>query len=135
MTTENFDGNTVFDKGITSEEFAVFFTGTSYRSDLSTDPVEISNITFSPSARTKWHYHHTAEILLITGGTDWHQEDGQPAQRIQAGDVINVKAGTKHWHGASKDNWLSHIAITVPGENTATDIFDDVSDEEYNQLA
>lgn len=134
MTSTHFDGNTVFDLGVTNKEFAVFFTGTCYRSDLTQEQMDISNITFSPSARTKWHYHHSGEILLITGGTGWHQIEGQPAQRIKAGDVINVKAGVKHWHGASKDNWLSHIALTVPQDNTQTDILDAVSDEEYNQL-
>ncbi|MBF7683517.1 cupin domain-containing protein [Acinetobacter sp. B5B] len=134
MPNHNFDGNTVFEKGTNRPEFEAFFSGKSYRSDLSTHQIDISNITFSPSSRTKWHYHHSGEILLITGGSGWHQEEGQPAKHIKEGDVINIEAGTKHWHGATKNTWLSHVAITVPAENTTTDVCEEVSDDLYNQL-
>lgn len=134
MNPSSFKGDTVFDKGIHSPEFQAFFQGKAYRSDLSKDQVEISNITFAAASRTKWHYHHSGEILLVTGGLGWYQEEGLPPRLIQEGDVINVKPKTKHWHGATKESWLSHLAITVPAENTNTNVCEDVSNEIYNAL-
>ena len=59
---------------------------------------------------------------------------GKPAIELHEGDVVVIKAGIKHWHGATKDSWFSHIAIEVPGENTSNEWLEAVSDEEYNKL-
>lgn len=59
---------------------------------------------------------------------------GKACCKIKKGDVVNIPAETKHWHGASKDSWFSHIAIEVPSENGSTDWLEEVSDEEYNKL-
>lgn len=48
--------------------------------------------------------------------------------------VITISANVKHWHGAKKDTWFSHIAVEVPGENTSTEWYEEVSDEEYDKL-
>ena len=48
--------------------------------------------------------------------------------------VITIPANVKHWHGANKDSWLSHIAVEVPGEETQNEWYEAVSDEEYNKL-
>lgn len=50
------------------------------------------------------------------------------------GMVITVPFNVKHWHGAKKDNWFSHIAIEVTGENTSTEWLEPITDEEYNKL-
>ncbi len=50
------------------------------------------------------------------------------------GDVINIPVGVKHWHGAAKDCWFSHIAVEVPGEECSNQWLEAVSDEEYNKL-
>ncbi len=135
MDKSKYDGNGVFDKGAANEKYADFFNGgTSFRNGLSTEQVIIDNVTFPPSCRTKWHKHHTGEILLITGGIGWHQIEGEDAVKIQQGDVINVKAGTTHWHGAKKDCWLTHIAITVPSDDMEMEVLHDVSDDIYNNL-
>ena len=48
--------------------------------------------------------------------------------------VITIPANVKHWHGAKKDTWFSHIAVEVPGEETQNEWCEAVTDEEYNQL-
>lgn len=51
------------------------------------------------------------------------------------GDVVYIEPGVKHWHGASKDSWFSHLSIEVPGENTSNEWLEPVNDEEYNKLS
>ncbi len=105
---------------------------------LSTEGVVIGNVTFEPGCRNNWHIHKAdkggGQILLCTGGKGWYQEWGKPAQELNAGDVVHIPAGVKHWHGAAKDSWFVHIAVEVPGENTSSEWCEPVSDEEYNNL-
>lgn len=76
--------------------------------------VGVGNVTFEPGCRNNWHIHHAGyQILLVTGGEGWYQEEGKAAQHLVPGDVIVTKDGIKHWHGATKDSWFSHVAITA----------------------
>ena len=118
--------------------FGKFFIGTSYLKMLITEGVGIGNVTFEPGCRNNWHIHHAksggGQILLVTGGEGWFQEWGKPAQALKTGDVVVIPANTKHWHGAQKDSWFSHISIEVPGEETSNEWLEPVSDEEYFKL-
>ncbi|MNF02431.1 Cupin domain protein [compost metagenome] len=88
-------------------------------------------MTFEPGCRNNWHIHRNGyQLLLVTGGEGWYQEEGQPAQLLKAGDVIVTHDGVKHWHGATKDSWFVHLAMT-PGP---TDWFEAVEDEWFNKL-
>ncbi|MNI77494.1 Cupin domain protein [compost metagenome] len=99
-----------------------------------TDPsplnTAIGNVTFAPGARNNWHAHRAGQVLLVTGGKGWYQEEGNPALLLQTGDVVNIPPNVKHWHGATKDSWLVHLAMT-PGE---TEWFEAVDDEWFNKL-
>ena len=127
----------IFEKG-EENTFGKFFVGKSYLNMLSTEGVVIGNVTFEPGCRNNWHIHKAdkggGQILLCTGGKGWYQEWGKPAQELNAGDVVHIPAGVKHWHGAAKDSWFVHIAVEVPGENTSSEWCEPVSDEEYNNL-
>lgn len=74
------------------------------------------------------------ELLMVTGGRGWYQEEGKPARELKAGDVVNIPPEVKHWHGAAKDSWFSHLAVEVPGEETSNEWCEAVSDEEYGKL-
>ena len=125
----------VFDIGDKNDAYAKYFKGQSYLKRLSKDQVSVANVSFEPKSRNNWHIHHKGgQILLITGGNGYYQEWGKPAVKLKKGDVVNIPAETKHWHGASKDSWFSHIAIEVPSENGSTEWLEEVSDEEYNKL-
>ena len=54
---------------------------------------------------------------------------------MKPGDCINIPAEVKHWHGAKKDSYFSHVAVEVPGENTSNEWLEAVSDDEYAKLA
>lgn len=70
-------------------------------------------------------------MLICTAGEGWYQEEGKPAVSLKEGSVIVIPANVKHWHGAKKDSWFSHIAIEIPGENASTEWLEPVTDEEY----
>ena len=105
---------------------------------LSTEGVVIGNVTFEPGCRNNWHIHHATrnggQILLCTAGRGWYQEWNGKARELHPGDVVIIPAGVKHWHGAAKDSWFSHLAVEVPGDNSSNEWLEPVSDAEYNQL-
>lgn len=134
VKNENVKNGVIFPAGPKNDAYAKYFVGQSYLQGLVNDPavnVGVGNVTFEPGCRNNWHIHHDGyQILLVTGGEGWYQEAGKPAQHLVPGDVVVTHDGVKHWHGATKDSWFSHIAIT-PG---TPEWLEPVSDEEYDQL-
>ena len=125
----------VFPIGAPNDAYAQYFNGTSYLQALSTEGVTIANVTFEPGCRNFWHIHRKGgQILLVTGGRGWYQQWEKPARALKPGDVVNIPAGVKHWHGAAKDSWFSHLAVAVPAEGASNEWLEQVSDEEYQQL-
>lgn len=128
----------VFPTGNTNDIFADYFTGQSYLNILSNKQIIIGNVTFEPKCRNNWHIHHAdkegGQILIVTAGEGWYQEWAKKPQKLKPGDIINIPAGVKHWHGAASNSWFQHLAIEVPGENCKTEWCEFVSDKEYNEL-
>ena len=131
----------IFGMGEPNVNFAQYFIGNSYLKPL-TNPSEtkvfIANVTFEPGCRNNWHIHKATEgggqILICVEGEGWYQEEGKEPQSLKVGDVVTIPANVKHWHGAKKDKWFSHLAIEVPGENTSNEWCEKVTDEEYDKL-
>lgn len=133
--TNNSSKSGIFPLGEPNTAYAKYFIGQSYLQPLTTEGVQSANVTFEPGCRNNWHIHHKGgQILLVTSGRGWYQEWGKEAQELKAGDVVNIPAEIKHWHGAAKDSWFAHIAIAVPAENATNEWLEEVSDEEYNKL-
>lgn len=128
----------LFGLGKPNDAFAQYFIGQSYLNPVTLEGVPIYNVTFEPKCRNNWHIHHATkgggQILLCMSGKGWYQEWGSPARVLSPGDSVVIPPEVKHWHGAAKDSWFSHIAIEVPGENTSNEWCEIVSDEEYYQL-
>ena len=141
MNKEQFDKANIFGMGQSNDAYAKYFVGNSYLNPL-VDPekssVFLANVTFEPGCRNNWHIHHAVkdggQILVCTAGSGWYQEEGKDVVDLNPGTVIVIPANVKHWHGAKKDSWFSHIAVEVPGENGSTEWCEPVSDEEYNKL-
>ncbi len=114
---EEVKNGVIFPIGEKNDAYAQYFIGQSYLQGLISDPkisVGVANVTFEPACRNNWHIHHDGfQLLLVTGGEGWYQEEGKPAQFLKPGDVIATHDGVKHWHGATKDSWFEHIAITA----------------------
>lgn len=126
--------NGIFAMGAKNDGYAQYFVGQSYLNSLISDPeinVGVGNVTFEPGCRNNWHIHHNGfQLLLVTGGEGWYQEEGQPARKLHPGDVVVTHDGVKHWHGATKDSWFSHLAITAG----TPEWLEPVTDAQYNAL-
>lgn len=140
MNEIEFEKVNVFKKGNPNNAYAKYFIGNSYLNPLvgSDSPLFLANVTFEPGCRNNWHIHHATsgggQILICTAGYGWYQEEGKEAESLQPGKVIVIPANVKHWHGAKKDSWFSHISIEVPGENTSNEWLEAVGDDVYNNL-
>ena len=103
----------IFPIGAPNDAFAKYFIGQSYLAPVSTAQVSIYNVTFEPGCRNNWHIHHAqsggGQTLICVAGRGFYQEAGKPAQELHPGDVVNIPAGVKHWHGAAPDSWFSHL--------------------------
>ncbi len=125
----------MFPQGDLNTAYAPYFIGNSYLAPLLSEGLPMSNVTFEPRCRNNWHVHHKGgQILICVGGEGWYQEWEKPARKLRPGDVVNIPAEVKHWHGATADSWFQHIAIAVPAENATTDWLEPVTDEVYNKL-
>lgn len=138
---KQFEQVNLFGLGEPNDAYAQYFSGLSFLKPLN-DPAQVgmllANVTFAPGCRNNWHIHHAekggGQMLLCIAGEGWYQEWGKPAQSLQAGDVVVIPANVKHWHGAKRDSWFSHIAVEVPGEETTNEWCEPVSDAEYEKL-
>jgi len=129
------DFKQIFPLGKKNDAYAEYFTGQSYLEVLTKDNIISYNVTFEPGCRNNWHIHHKGgQILFCIAGEGWYQEEGKPAQSLHPGYVVNIPAGVKHWHGATKDSWFAHIALSVPAEGATTEWLNAVTDEVYNKL-
>jgi quercetin dioxygenase-like cupin family protein len=91
------------------------------------------HVTFEPGARSAWHAHPAGQILIVTSGTGWVQEEGGEKREIKPGDVIWTPPGVKHWHGATATNSMSHIAITNMVDGKNVEWMEKVGDEQYRR--
>ena len=138
---EEFALENMFGLGQENTAYAKFFVGNSYLNPLTAPgqcPVFLANVTFEPGCRNNWHIHHAKEgggqLLICTAGEGWYQEVGKDAVSLTPGMVITIPTGVKHWHGAKKDSWFSHIAVEVPGTETSNEWLEPVSEEDYARL-
>ena len=130
-----------FGIGAPNDAYAQYFVGNSFLkplTDFAGGELPMFNVSFEPGCRNNWHIHHASkgggQVLIVTSGEGWYQEEGKDAVSLEPGTVIVIPPNVKHWHGAKKDSWLSHIAIEVPGEDASNEWLEAVTDEIYNAL-
>ena len=116
---------------------AEYFTGR-VRIDRVADAAEparllAANVTFEPGARTAWHTHPLGQTLVVTAGLGWVQRWGGPVEEIRPGDVVWFAPGEKHWHGATTETGMSHLALVEKLDGKSSDWMEHVSDEEYGR--
>jgi len=92
----------------------------------------IGTVTFEPKGRTNWHTHTCGQLLFVTQGIGYYQEKGKPIQVIREGDVVKIPKNIIHWHGASHNSAMVHIAIVPEIDKDKTEWLQPVTDEEYN---
>ena len=113
---------------------AAWFTGDvlidSIRNPDGQSAVGCAHVRFSPGARTAWHHHPKGQTLYVTDGIGLvATRDG--VQEIRPGDVVYIEPGEEHWHGATADRFMAHVAIQEADEDGGVVTwFDPVTDEE-----
>ena len=112
-----------------------WFTGTVRIDPLFQTPdpalVQGASVTFEPGARTAWHTHPLGQTLIVTAGCGRVQRWGGPVEEIRPGDVVWIRPGEKHWHGAAATTAMTHIAIHEQLDGKIVDWMEQVSDEQY----
>lgn len=88
-------------------------------------------VTFEPGARTAWHTHPLGQTLIVTAGCGLAQREGGPIEQIRPGDVVWFEPGEKHWHGATPNTAMTHIAIAEALDGKVVDWMEKVADEQY----
>jgi quercetin dioxygenase-like cupin family protein len=86
---------------------------------------------FVPGARTAWHTHPLGQTLIVTEGVGWTQVEGGPILEFHAGDVLWCPAEHKHWHGATPNESMTHIAIQESLNGSPVTWMEKVTDEQY----
>ena len=138
QTLAEYQKTIMFPIGNKNDAYTKYFIGQSYIAPVSTEQVKIYNVTFEPKCRNNWHIHKAksggGQMLIAVGGRGYYQEWGKEPIEMKPGDVINIPANVKHWHGAAPDSWFSHLAVEVDGVETSNEWLEPVTDEEYSKL-
>ncbi len=133
-TTDKKKNAMIFPKGekVTNDNFTgMVWLHYLAKSDTSYN-VNIGSVTFEPGARTNWHYHKGGQILLVSDGKGLYQEKGKPIEIIKKGDVVKCPPNLEHWHGATPDEEMTHIAIGTNTNLGGAIWLKPVTDEEYH---
>jgi quercetin dioxygenase-like cupin family protein len=94
--------------------------------------VSASSVHFTPGARTHWHTHPNGQTIFVLEGIGYAQRRGGPVEVIRPGDRVFFEPGEEHWHGATPDRFMTHLAIAeVDDAGNVADWGDPVTDAEY----
>lgn len=114
---------------------AEYFTGrVTIRGQFSREqPSRVSGaiVTFQPGARTAWHRHPLGQTLIVTEGTGWTQAEDEPVQQFKAGDILLCPRERPHWHGATPESSMTHVAIQEALDGTPVHWMAHVTDDVY----
>ncbi|MGY3445570.1 MULTISPECIES: (R)-mandelonitrile lyase [unclassified Bradyrhizobium] len=115
---------------------AEHFTGSVLQDPINMAPaparLNASRVSFEPGARTAWHTHPLGQTLYVISGIGRVQAKGGPIREIRPGDVVWIPPNEKHWHGASPDNSMTHIAMQEALDGVFSTWMEHVTDEDYN---
>ena len=112
-----------------------YFTGTVWQDPIVAAPeparLAATRVTFEPGARTAWHSHPLGQTLYVISGIGRIQTASGPVREIRPGDTVWIPPGEKHWHGASPNNSMCHIAMQEAEHGNTATWMEMVSDEQY----
>lgn len=91
----------------------------------------LGQVDFAPGARTVWHTHPAGQLLIVTTGKGWVQEEGKARQEINPSDVVWIPATVRHWHGATATSPMSHLAMTYMVDGSNVEWQEPVTNEQY----
>ncbi len=116
-----------------------YFTG-----DVWIDPIIIApepatlrtlRVRFSPGGRTNWHSHGMGQTLYVVEGQGWLQVRGEAAKPLKPGDSAFIPADVEHWHGATSDTGMTHIAMQEEPKGKGAVWLEPVAENHYAAAA
>jgi len=114
-----------------------YFTGTVWQDPVieAPDPARVRAlvVSFEPGARTAWHTHPLGQTLYVVSGTGLVGLRDQAPRVIRAGDTVWFAPGEEHWHGATPDNAMTHMAVQEAKDGRVADWLEHVADKDYRQ--
>ena len=114
-----------------------WFSGDVYIDAVAAPPsparVQANLVHFTPGARTAWHTHPLGQTLIVTHGRGWLQEEGRDIREMNVGDIVWIPEGVKHWHGATPENAMTHIAIAESLNGSPVEWMEKVTDAQYQK--
>jgi quercetin dioxygenase-like cupin family protein len=115
-----------------------WFTGAVYLDPIATPAgssrLSATSVHFTPGARTAWHTHPHGQTIYVVEGVGLAQRRGGPVEVIRPGDRVFFEPGEEHWHGASQNRFMTHIAmLQVDDEGSNATWGAHVTDEEYGE--
>lgn len=88
-------------------------------------------VTFEPGARTAWHTHPLGQTVIVTSGLGWARLEGEERMEIRPGDIVWFPPGVRHWHGATDQTAMTHIAIAESIDGARVNWEEHVADADY----
>ena len=70
------------------------------------------HVGFPAGARSHWHSHPDGQLLYVTDGTGRVGTRDGTTTVIEAGDLVYASPGEEHWHGASTEEPMRHLALS-----------------------
>ena len=115
---------------------AANFTGDVYidgiRNPDEQTAIGCAHVRFTPGARTAWHHHPKGQTLYVTDGVGLVATRAGGVQEIRPGDVVYIEPGEEHWHGATADRFMAHVALQeADADGQVVTWLDHVSDDDY----
>jgi len=112
-----------------------YFTGqVRQEMEFSADPpARVGGVTvsFEPGARTAWHTHPLGQTVIVTSGLGWALIEGEAREDIRPGDIVWFPPNVRHWHGATDQTAMTHIAIHEALDGSRVEWMEHVSDADY----
>ncbi|MBW1212345.1 quercetin dioxygenase-like cupin family protein [Pantoea allii] len=98
-----------------------------------TSPARVggATVTFEPGARTAWHTHPLGQTLIVTAGQGWIQCEGEEKHTINQGDMVWIPEDVRHWHGATANTAMTHIAIAESLNGSPVTWLEKVTEAEF----
>jgi quercetin dioxygenase-like cupin family protein len=92
-----------------------------------------SSVHFTPGARTAWHTHANGQTIYVIEGVGLAQRRGGPIEQIHPGDRVFFEPGEDHWHGATPNRLMTHLAMLEVDDAGNPAVWGEhVTDAEYN---
>ncbi len=94
---------------------ADWFTGTVYINPICAAEaparMRAGLVRFTPGARTHWHHHSLGQTLHIVSGIALVGTRDSTVIEAHPGDTVWTPPNEEHWHGATSDQFMAHLAM------------------------